>query len=226
MRIAGRLVPVGIRRNRRARRYILRLKPDGSLALTLPSRGSLAEALQFAARNAAWLERQWARHAAQPIRPRHWLAGMEILFRGNPVRLEVEKEAGMWSVRFGPERCPLPAPCADLRPAIQRHLWSLASRELPARALELGAVHQFSIRQIQVRNQRSRWGSCSPRGVISLNWRLVQTPESVRDYIILHELAHLREMNHSRRFWKEVARLCPDWMEAERWLKQHASLLW
>ena len=76
-----------------------------------------------------------------------------------------------------------------------------------------------------MRNQRSRWGSCSRRGTISLNWRLVQTPAYVRDYLVLHELAHLKEMNHSRRFWREVERLCPGFREAERWLKQHASLL-
>jgi predicted metal-dependent hydrolase len=78
---------------------------------------------------------------------------------------------------------------------------------------------------VTVRNQRSRWGSCSRRGTISLNWRLVQTPLFVRDYLVLHELAHLKEMNHSRRFWSEVARLCPDFPEAERWLKQHSRLL-
>jgi len=77
---------------------------------------------------------------------------------------------------------------------------------------------------VSVRNQRSRWGSCSRHGTISLNWRLVQTPTFVRDYIILHELAHLKEMNHSKRFWREVARLCPDFGRAERWLKEHPDL--
>jgi predicted metal-dependent hydrolase len=76
-----------------------------------------------------------------------------------------------------------------------------------------------------VRNQKSRWGSCSRRGTISLNWRLIQTPEFVRDYIILHELAHRRQMNHSEKFWLEVERLFTDYLLAERWLKQHANLL-
>jgi hypothetical protein len=76
-----------------------------------------------------------------------------------------------------------------------------------------------------VRNQRTRWGSCSRRGNISLNWRLIQTPPFVRDYICLHELAHLRQMNHSERFWSEVARLCPDYLHAEKWLKQNSRLL-
>jgi predicted metal-dependent hydrolase len=81
------------------------------------------------------------------------------------------------------------------------------------------------VRRISIRNQRSRWGSCSRRGTISLNWRLIQAPPAVRDYLILHELAHFREMNHSQRFWREVARLCPQFAEAERWLNQHSDLL-
>lgn len=81
------------------------------------------------------------------------------------------------------------------------------------------------LRRVIVRSQKSRWGSCSRRGTISLNWRLVQTPVYVRDYIILHELAHLRVMNHSKRFWNEVARLCPDYQKAEAWLKRNSELL-
>jgi predicted metal-dependent hydrolase len=78
---------------------------------------------------------------------------------------------------------------------------------------------------VTVRNQRSRWGSCSAGGTVSLNWRLVQAPESVRDYIIYHELMHLREMNHSHRFWARVEEVCPGWRDAERWLKRNGSLL-
>jgi Protein of unknown function DUF45 len=91
-------------------------------------------------------------------------------------------------------------PAADLRPAIERHLWRLAAKELLPRVLEYAALHQLPVRRITVRNQRSRWGSASRRGTISLNWRLIQTPAFVRDYLVLHELMHLRHMNHSARF--------------------------
>jgi predicted metal-dependent hydrolase len=91
--------------------------------------------------------------------------------------------------------------------------------------MELAALHGIEVGRVSVRNQRSRWGSCSRRGTISLNWRLIQTPERVRDYIILHELAHRRHMNHSPRFWQEVEWLCPDYLEAERWIKRHGRWL-
>lgn len=212
-------------RTRRARRYILRLRPDGAARVTVPRGGSLAEAKRFAARNAAWLEKQLLRQAQRPSRPATWQAGTEILFRGELLRLEpgVNGQAGL--IHLGSETIPVADPVADLRPPIERHLRQLAARELPPRVLELAALHQLPVRRITIRNQRSRWGSCSRRGTISLNWRLVQTPPAVRDYLVLHELAHLKEMNHSRRFWNEVARLCPGFRQAEGWLKHHSGLL-
>ncbi|HEY5481779.1 MAG TPA: SprT family zinc-dependent metalloprotease [Verrucomicrobiae bacterium] len=211
--------------NRRARRYILRLRSDGTARVTVPRGGALAEAKRFAERNVAWLEKQLLRQALRPLRPNTWPAGTETLFRGERVRLETDANGGSGVVRFGSEAVPIADANGDLRPAVERHLRQLAARELPPRVLELAALHNLPVRRVTVRNQRSRWGSCSRRGTISLNWRLVQAPDFVRDYIVLHELAHLKEMNHSRRYWGEVARLCPDFPAAECWLKQHSILL-
>jgi predicted metal-dependent hydrolase len=101
----------------------------------------------------------------------------------------------------------------------------LARLELPPRTRELASLHQLTVKAVHVRNQRSRWGSCSGRKTISLNWRLIQLPPEISDYIILHELAHLTFLNHSERFWAEVARLCPDYSAAEHWLKTHGERL-
>jgi predicted metal-dependent hydrolase len=223
--IGDRTVPVVLVRNPRARRYVLRLRPDGVARLTLPRGGSAAEAWRFARKNIPWLERQFQRQAARPAGPVPWAAGAEILFRGERVRLECGGPGPPGTARFAGQTVPVRDPGGNLRPEIERHLRRLAETELPARATALAALHQLPVGRITVRDQRSRWGSCSPRRTLSLNWRLVQTPSSVRDYIILHELAHLREMNHSRRFWREVARLCPAFAEAEGWLKTHNRLL-
>ncbi len=225
--VGGRPVPMVLVRNLRARRYVLRLRPDGSARVTIPRGGSAAEARRFAERNREWLERQLLRVAAQPppqLREK-WLIGTELLFRGEAVKIEPVADGDAGLIRIGGEIVPVVDPAGDLRPAIERHLWNLAAPELTARLLELAAVHQLTVRRVTVRNQKSRWGSCSRRGTISLNWRLIQAPPNVRDYICLHELAHLREMNHSPRYWREVERLCPDYQTAERWLKQHAPLL-
>jgi len=223
--VGAQRVRLRLVRNRRARRYVLRLGPDGAARVTIPRGGSVVAARRFAERHVLWLARQLLRQAARPIRPNTWVAGTEILFRGECVRLEAGVNGESGQVRFGSEVLRVADATADLRPAVERHLWRLAARELPPRVLELAALHQLPVRRVSVRNQRSRWGSCSRHGTISLNWRLVQAPAYVRDYIVLHELAHLNEMNHSRRFWAEVARLCPDFEHAERWLKEHAGLL-
>lgn len=98
---------------------------------------------------------------------------------------------------------------------------TLAAAELAQRTRELAAQTNSQISRITIRAQRTRWGSCSRRRAISLNWRLIQTPPFVIDYIILHELMHLRQMNHSQRFWDEVEKVCPTWREAEKWLRHH-----
>jgi predicted metal-dependent hydrolase len=211
-------------RNRRARRYVLRLRSDGRIRITIPCFGTVNAALAFARQHTAWIERRLQQWIANPPRPTTWRLGAELLFRGRLVRLDADPENPR-RVRLDTEVLRVADAAADLRPEIERHLRRLASRELPVRLIELAGPQHTSVRRITVRNQRSRWGSCSRRGTISLNWRLIQAPEFVRDYIILHELAHLAEMNHSRRFWGEVERLCPDYRRAERWLKENRTLL-
>ncbi|MCW5552795.1 MAG: M48 family metallopeptidase [Verrucomicrobiae bacterium] len=223
--MSGRLIPLALVRNPRARRYVLRLQPDGAARVTIPRGGSAAEAKRFAERNTAWLERQFQRLAMHSSRPKEWLIGTQILFRGVPVSIKAGRNGERGFIQLGGEIVRVSDAEADLRPAIERHLWRVAATELPPRVLHYAALHQLSVRRITVRNQKSRWGSCSRRGTISLNWRLIQTPSQVQDYIVLHELCHLREMNHSVRFWREVERVCPDFQAAEHWLKQHSQLL-
>jgi hypothetical protein len=173
------------------------------------------------ARNIGWLEQQFQRLANQPKAPVSWNLGTEILFRGELVRIEAEDGR----IRVGAERIKCADSATDLRPAIQKHFRKLAQQELPARVQELSALHGIEVSRVSVRNQKSRWGSCSRRGTISLNWRLIQIPPFVRDYMILHEFGHRKQMNHSDKFWLEVQRLCPDYLTAERWLKANHLVL-
>jgi predicted metal-dependent hydrolase len=223
--VSGRQIPITLIRNPRARRYLLRLRLDGSVRVTIPRGGSVTEARRFAERNTEWLARQMERLPVHPVKPKPWLIGTEILFRGEPVKLEVGVNGESGMIQFGSEVVSVTSLGADFRPAIERYLWRLAAKELPPKAHEYATLHQLPVRRIAVRNQRSRWGSCSRRGAISLNWRLIQTSAFVRDYILVHEIMHLREMNHSLRFWREVERACPDYESAKQWLKQHSSLL-
>lgn len=165
-------------RMRQARRYVMRVRPDGDLRVTIPRGGSKAEAVQFADRHLEWARKQRSR----------------ILAAKRPASLD-------------------------------RELRARAAHELPPQLLALAAHHGLIVRRVTIRNQRSRWGSCSSTGHISLNFRLLLMPDSVREYILIHELMHLKQANHSIRFWRCVEAACPAFRDAERWLKKHGPSL-
>jgi predicted metal-dependent hydrolase len=170
-------------RHPRARRYVIRVKDDGTVRVTVPRWGSKREAAAFAEQERHWIEQEQSRVAQDRQRP--WQA-------------------------------PLP-------PELARALRLRAAHELPARLLELAAAHGLTVARISVRNQRSRWGSCSPQGHICLNWRLVEMPAEVRDYVLIHELMHLKRLDHSPRFWRLVAQACPDYQASRKWLRSFGS---
>ena len=165
-------------RHPRARRYVIRVRPDGVVRVTIPRWGSKREAQHFADAQRPWIDKQLARWQAEHARV-------------NTV----------------------------MPPDVRQQLVARARRELPARLLELAAEHGLTVARISIRNQRWRWGSCSPGGHICLNWRLVTMPDWVRDYVLIHELMHLERMDHSRKFWRLVAAACPRYREARVWLR-------
>lgn len=212
-------------RNAQAKRYRLTLRRDGVAVATIPLSGNEREAQRFVAEHSEWLERARERQARKPRAAEIWTVGTHVLWRGemHPIRVAVQGEKPQVSVAADVFRASTLE--GDLRPTLEAHFARRAKIELPARAWELAAETGVDLKSVSVRNQRSRWGSCSAGGSVSLNWRLVQTPDTVRDYIIYHELMHLREMNHSDRFWTRVEEVCPWWKDAERWLKRNGSLL-
>lgn len=223
-------VPVILyRRNPLARRYRLFVDHEGRPRVTIPRRGNRREAEAFAAKHAPWLAEQLRRHEARRASAQPWQIGTPVFFRGQLTPIERHDDGPVGSIRLGPEVISAARNSgiehAGLRRMIESHLRRLASIELPGRTLELAALHGSPVRGITIRNQRTRWGSCSRRGTLSLNWRLVQVPFEVRDYIILHELMHLQEMNHSHRFWALVAKACPNYKSSEGWLRAHSTSL-
>jgi predicted metal-dependent hydrolase len=189
-------VPIVITRHRLARRYVVRVRPDGQIRLTVPRGASIKGGLAFVRRQADWIERERLRLEGLAA---SWSPGSTVWFRGEQVTVTTD--------------------------GFQANVRELAEQELPARCIELARLHGVDIAGVQVRDQRSRWGACSPRRAITLNWRLIQMPALVSDYVMVHELAHVRHPNHSRRFWREVERLCPDWRDRERWLRRHGRAI-
>ncbi len=109
----------------------------------------------------------------------------------------------------------------DERAALRKR----ARAELPPRLMEIAAEHGLTVTGVSIRNQRTRWGSCGRDGNISLNWRLVLMPPAVRDYVLIHELMHLKRLDHSPAYWKLVAAACPHYRESRQWLRINGPAL-
>lgn len=218
VQVDGSDVPVTIVRHRMARRYVVRIDRDGGVRLTVPHGASIAGGLAFASRQADWIarERQRGLERAAP-----WEPGTSLWLRGRQVKIAV----GDGEVRAGDEPLGRLTPSTTLREHVERSLRARAAVELVSRTVALASEHGLEISGVAIRDQRTRWGTCSPARKISLNWRLIQMPPEVSDYVIYHELMHLRQPNHSRRFWREVEKVCPAWREAERWLRKHGKEL-
>ena len=225
-RLPGAAAPIVFRHNPRAKRYRLFVDRQGQGRVTIPKRGSRKKAERFAAENHEWLLQQLEKHHVRKPQAA-WRLGSDVLLRGIPTQLAAGSSDSNLSLRLGAETINGPATLddePDLRSVVEGHLRKMAVQELPLRVCELAALHKLAVQKISIRNQRSRWGSCYRRGPIYMNLRLIQVPPEVCDYIILHELMHLREMNHSGKFWNCVAEVCPDYRQREGWLRQHAFL--
>jgi len=223
--IDGAQVRIRLRRDRRARRLTLRLPADGGdPVVTMPVGESVAAARRFVSREQAWLA---ARLKGRPgVVP--FTDGAIVPFRGVDHELVHRGRArGTVSIEadaFPPRLCVVGAP-----EHMARRLTDWMKRQ--AKADLLAAVERHAGRlgvapaAIHVRDTTSRWGSCSSSGTLSFSWRLVLAPPDILDYVAAHEVAHLREMNHSPRFWALVHELTPNADPARLWLRRHGPSL-
>ena len=215
---------VRLRRHRQARRYTLRVQAASrAVVLTMPMRGSLREAKAFAERSGAWIAARLKRlPEAAPF-----AHGTEVPLRGVPYRImhrrgergtvwtETDAQGGMLLCVAGEG--------AHVNRRINDFLKREAQRDLEVASRRYAAKLDVAFKRVAVRDQSSRWGSCSNTGVLSFSWRLILAPAFVLDYLAAHEVAHLKELNHSPRFWRLVGRLDADFERAKTWLDAHGT---
>lgn len=224
--VAGRRLPLRIVENERARRLTLRIDAGGQgLRVTRPSGVSLREVERFLARHEGWLETRLAKLPDQPtVRP-----GIRLPLRGVP-HLIVHEPGTRGTVTVGQagdgqpalivhgDRRHLPRRVADF---LKRE----ARRDIEALVEKHAAAVGRRAKAIRYRDTSSRWGSCTADGTLSFSWRIMMAPRPVIDYLVAHEVAHLREMNHGPKFWALCRELCPRTEEAKAWLKKNGGAL-
>ncbi|HWV53687.1 SprT family zinc-dependent metalloprotease [Pseudorhodoplanes sp.] len=217
---------VRVRRHRQARRYTLRIQAaTREVVLTMPPRGCLKEAKEFAQKHGGWIaSRLHHLPKAQPFEH-----GTIVPLRGHPHRIVHRKgERGTVWVE-GTDDGERKLCVAGDTPHIDRRIGDFlrreARRDLESASRAFAERLGVSIGRVSIRDPSSRWGSCSTTGVLSYSWRLILAPPFVLDYLAAHEVAHLVEMNHSVRFWRLVDRLCPNVRRAKAWLDMHGTEL-
>jgi predicted metal-dependent hydrolase len=221
----GRRVEVVIRRNARARRYTLRLSARGDGAsLTIPRRGSLTEAKAFLTRHLDWLAEKLPAEGPPTLAD-----GAVVPIRGVPHRIRATGglRGTVRPARDADGTAVLLVPGAPdhLQRRVTDHLRTLARADLAAAVARHAAALGVAPKAVRLKDTTSRWGSASSSGTLSFSWRLAMAPPFVLDYLAAHEVAHLREMNHSDRFWAICHRLAPRTPEAQAWLRDNGRAL-
>jgi predicted metal-dependent hydrolase len=219
----GTRVTITPRRHAMARRMVLRATRDGEgFALTLPRRHSLRAINEFLHTSTDWMRTQLAK---QP--PKSNLSdGTSIMLRGETYTiLPTGKLRGTVIINLEARTLSVPGAPEHLQRRLTDWLKAQALTDLRNTSATYAAAMQVTYKRISVRDQKSRWGSCTTDGTLSYSWRLVLAPPFVLDYVAAHEVAHLREMNHGPKFWRLVLTHCKETRRAKIWLKQNGSTL-
>lgn len=226
--LSGRRVTCLIHRRKNQKYINLRISLDGEVIVSAPFGVSVARIKESLEKKERWITRHLTKAAENRAVND---PALRLLYRGRPLAVRAyrdpKRKRSVW--------------INDTAQAIEVHtqeptrktvltilegfLMRQAKRQFTKRAQELAELTGIRYQKLFIRNQRTRWGSSSARGNLSVNWRAIMAPPPVQDYLLIHELAHQVHLDHSKAFWKVVERWCPDYEEANRWLKSHALLM-
>lgn len=227
---------VHIRKKANMKRLVISVKRDGKIFVSAPNRVSLSEIHLFIDGHKEWIQRSLEKIMKEKMRlPEfNFVSGDTVHWKGQPYRLvvlwkndkdQVVKSQGQLTVQIS-EIAPFDESTQKklVQERLQKFYKNSAVLELPARLSALSERTGWEYASFKLKNLKSMWGSCSSRGDIYLSWRLMVFDEQVIDYVIIHELAHTLQMNHSAKFWSHVIRFCPNHKDIQKRLKAHQHL--
>lgn len=212
---------VAVKRHRGAKRLTLRVEPAQQILLTVPMRCSKKRMLAFMEESRAWLKKQLAQTpAGQPFSP-----GAIVPLRGMPhiIVHYPDIKRGLAHARDG--HIHVYGAVEHLSRRLTEFFKKEAKKDLDEAVARYAKALGARVKRIQLRDPRTRWGSCSEEGVLCFSWRMIFAPPFVLDYLAAHEVAHLRVMDHSPRFWKLTGKICPHMPQGRAWLKNHGNTL-
>ncbi|MDH4120711.1 MAG: M48 family metallopeptidase [Deltaproteobacteria bacterium] len=230
--LEGREVAYLLKPSPRRRTVGITVRPGGEVVVNSPARMPPGPLESILRQKAPWILAKLAEFAQAPVRPPFlWQEGETLPFQGERYPIHYCHLAGRDGLMFGNnrfwidrvrwERAGKGQPPEDCFPQrMTRWYRAQAQAQAESRAARFAPLVGVKPTVVKVRDQKQRWGSAAQTGVIHLNWRLVLAPPGIFDYVVVHELCHLREMNHSPKFWALVAKVLPDWQARRKWLRQ------
>ena len=222
-----RIVSYKVKRSTRARRVRLEIKPESGLTVVIPRYFGIGWVPNLLREKRDWILGNFASYdkvQSQFAGATEVEADDAISYLGRKLMVLTEESTGKTDcVRLEPDRLVVSTVSAGkgLNVILEQWYRIQAAALLGQKVQEWSAKLRVSHNGVTIRSQKTRWGSCSRKGSLSFNWKLLMAPEPVIDYVVIHELAHLREMNHSKSFWRLVAEHCSGWRELRKWLKTH-----
>jgi predicted metal-dependent hydrolase len=229
-RLDGQIISYTIKRSAIAKHVRLEVRSETGLTVVVPRSYDTRQVTHLLEAKKGWILSKLAKY--EKLRPPtaekklrsgdiipHLGRHLEIVIRhncGNADSVRLERNRLVVSLRAGKDR---------LNVALEQWYRRQAAEFIGRKADKLSSRLGLTYNRLIIRGQKTRWGSCSQKGNLSFNWNLMIAPEPVIDYVIIHELIHIQEMNHTKRFWKLVDKHCPRWREHKKWLKDHGAEL-
>jgi predicted metal-dependent hydrolase len=210
----------------RRKTLALIVRADGTLLVRAPQRANRLQIVQFVESKADWIRRaqEKVKRLPPPALAREYKPGESFLYLGKSYRLEIVAKASTaldLKDRFYMAQKSLPSARSMFTAWYKRRAREVLTARVQQYATKLG----FKVNRVKITSAQCRWGSCSAKGTLCFTWRLVMAPPPVIDYVVVHELAHLRERNHSKRFWSLVQSFMPDYKTRQDWLKHNGATL-
>lgn len=221
--IKGQNVDFSLKRSARSKRLRIQLSLENGLEVVAPKRMSERQIFNFISKKQNWIYtkiRYFDKLAKSSKRGED-----EIYYLGQLFKLQIENGEHNKVEFDGINFRVVLSKNSNLKQVLEAWYRKEAHLNLVSMTTQLAEEYGYTINSVTIRHQKTRWGSCSGKGNINYNYRLIMAPEDVIRYVVIHELSHLSEMNHSRAFWRLVAERCPDYKIHKQWLKRQGHIL-
>ena len=226
----GQAISYIVRHSAKAKYVRLEVRPETGLTIVIPKSYRLTQLTNLLRKKRQWILAKLAKYGQLKLlsAEKEAKSGDTIPYLGRDLQVIKRQNHGEAdNVRLEQKRLVVSLKSSTTRLSLVLEWWCRrqAGNLIRKKANELCARLGVTYGRLSIRGAKTRWGSCSQKGNLNFNWRLVMAPEPVINYVIIHELAHLKEMNHTEKFWKLVAEHCPRWRKHKRWLKEHEGEL-